>query len=209
MRFSPDVKWALGIVEPTVRPRLVLYPIGTGEARILDSSGLRIQNAMWLPDGQEILFSANEPDHGVRIYLQAVGGTKPSAVSPEGYLAFDRCLSPDGKLVAASGPDQRYYLYPVRGGEPTPIPGLVSGDVPVSWSGDGRSLLIGRRGEVPLKAFWLDVRTGRKDLWQELIPPDPTGITTIGRIAATPDGKSYAYSYIRSLADLYVVEGLK
>jgi len=164
---------------------------------------------MWLPDGHRILFSANEADHGVRLYVQGIEEAKPRAVSPEGYLAFDRCLSPDGKLVAVSGPDQRYYLYPVEGGEPVAIAGLLPGDAPVSWSGDGRSLLIGRRGEVPLKAFWLDVRTGRKELWRELVPPDPTGITTIGRIAATPDGKSYAYSYIRSLADLYVVEGLK
>jgi len=119
------------------------------------------------------------------------------------------CLSPDGKLVAVSGPDQRHYLYPVEGGEPSAIPGLVAGDIPVSWSGDGRSLLIGRRGEVPLKVFWLDVRTGRKEIWHELMPPDPAGITTIGRIAATPDGKSYAYGYTRSLADLYVVEGLR
>jgi eukaryotic-like serine/threonine-protein kinase len=209
MRLSPDGKWALGISEWVVRPRLVLYPIGTGEPRLLDSGGLRIHNAMWLPDGRQILFSANEPDHGARLYIQEINGAKPRAVSPEGYLAFDRCLSPDGKLVAASGPDRRFYLYPVEGGEPTLIPGLVFGDTPVSWSGDGRSLLIGRRVEVPLKVFWLDVRTGRKELWRELMPPDATGITTIGRIVATPDGKSYAYSYIRSLADLYVVEGLK
>jgi hypothetical protein len=61
----------------------------------------------------------------------------------------------------------------------------------------------------PLKVFWLDVRTGRKEPWRELMPADPAGITTIGRIAATPDGKSYASSYIRSLADLCVVEGLR
>jgi len=118
-------------------------------------------------------------------------------------------LSPDGKIVAVSGPDKRFYLYPVEGGEPVAIPGLVFGDTPVSWSGDGGFLLVGRRGEVPLKVFWVDVRTGHKELWRELLAPDPTGITTIGRIAATPDGKSYAYSYVRSLADLYVVEGLK
>ncbi len=209
MHFSPDGKWALGIEDPIVRPRLVLHPIGTGEAKVLPFGGLRLQNAMWLPDGRRILFSANEPDHGVRLYIQGVEEAKPRPISPEGYRAFDRCLSPDGKLVAVIGPDQRHYLYPLGGGEPSAIPGLVAGDTPVSWSADGRSLLISRRGEVPLKVFWLDVRTGRKDLWRELVPPDPAGVTTIGRIAATPDGKWFAYSYARSLADLYVVEGLR
>jgi Tol biopolymer transport system component len=209
MRFSPDGKLTIGISEAIARPQLVLRPVGTGEPRLLESGGLRIQNAMWLPDGRRILFSAIEPDHGVRLYVQRLDEAKPRAISPEGYRAFDRCLSPDGRLVAASGPDQRHYLYPVEGGEPSAIPGLVSGDIPVSWSSDGRSLLITRRGEVPLKVYWLDTRTGRKELWKELIPPDPTGITTISRVAATPDAKAYAYSYIRSLADLYVVEGLK
>lgn len=41
------------------------------------------------------------------------------------------------------------------------------------------------------------------------MPPDPAGIAAIGGMAVTPNGKSYAYSYVRSLADLYVVEGLK
>jgi eukaryotic-like serine/threonine-protein kinase len=209
MRFSPDGKWVLGISEIVKKPQLVLHPVGAGESRVLPSGDLRIQYAMWLPDGRRILFSANEPGHGVRLYVQGIEDTKPRAISPEGYRAFDRCISPDGKVVAVSGPDQRHYLYPVEGGEPSAIPGLVSGDVPVSWSADGRSLLISRRGEVPLQVFWLDVRTGRKEPWRELMPPDPTGVTTISRVATTPDGKSYAYSYIRSLADLYVVDGLK
>jgi hypothetical protein len=34
-------------------------------------------------------------------------------------------------------------------------------------------------------------------------------VTAIGSTRVTPDGKSYAYSYQRSLADLYVVEGLE
>jgi eukaryotic-like serine/threonine-protein kinase len=207
--LSPDGKWALGIAGPTSHPQLVLHPIGTGEPKVLASSGLGVQNAMWLPDGRRVLFSANEPDHGIRLYVQGIDEAKPRAISPEGYRAFDHCVSPDGKVVAVIGPDQKQYLYPVEGGEPSAIPGLVAGDIPASWTSDARSLLIGRRGEVPLKVFQLDLRTGRKELWRELMPPDPAGITTIGRIAATPDGKSYAYSYVRNLADLYVVEGLK
>ena len=88
------------------------------------------------------------------------------------------------------------------------IPGLAADDVPTGWSGEG-SLLIRRRGEVPAKIFLLDVHSGRKELWKELIPPDPAGISTVGPVWVTRDRKWYAYSYIRSLADLYVLEGLK
>jgi hypothetical protein len=117
--------------------------------------------------------------------------------------------SPDGSVTVVTGPDQRFYFYPLKGGEPTPIPALVAGDVPFSFSADGRSLLVRRRGEVPARIMLLDIGSGKKDLWKELMPPDPAGVITISPVYVTPDWKSYAYSYQRSLADLYVVEGLK
>jgi Tol biopolymer transport system component len=206
--LSPDGRLALAIVGEIPSQRLVLYPVGAGEPRLLPVTGLRIHGASWLPDGR-ILFSANEPDHGIRIWTQRIEDAKPKAISPEGYRLFDRCVSPDGKLASVLGPDQRLYLYPVEGGEPTPIPGLAADDIPSGWFGDGRSLLVRRRGEVPAKIFVLDVHSGRKELWKELMPPDPAGISTVGSVWATPDRKWYAYSYIRSLADLYVLEGLK
>jgi len=41
------------------------------------------------------------------------------------------------------------------------------------------------------------------------MPPDPTGISDIGRVVMTPDGDAYAYAYSRVLSNLYLVEGLK
>jgi hypothetical protein len=34
-------------------------------------------------------------------------------------------------------------------------------------------------------------------------------VTAIGRIRVAPDGNAYVYSFIRNIADLYVVEDLK
>ncbi len=207
--LSPDGRLALGISGGVSEQRIVLYPIGTGESRSLPSAGLRIHGLSWLPDGRRILISANEPNHGVRLWIQGIEEPKPRAISPEGYRAFDHAISPDGKLVAVTGPDQRIYLYPIEGGEPTTLPGIATGEVVRGWSANGESLLIDRRGDVPAKVFRLDVRSGHREPWRELIPPDPAGISMIGGLAVGPGGKSYAYSYIRHLADLYVVEGLK
>jgi hypothetical protein len=207
--LSPDGRLALGVAGTVSAQRMILYPIGTGEPKTLASGGLRIDQACLLPNGRRILLSGNEPDRGSRLWVQGVEDAKPRAISPEGYRVFQNGVSPDGKQVAVIGPDQRFYLYPVDGGEPTPLPSLTAGDVPSGWTGDGRALFIRRRGEVPMKVFLVDVRSGRRELWRELMPPDPAGIATLGGLAATPDGKAYAYSYIRSLADLYVVEGLK
>jgi hypothetical protein len=59
------------------------------------------------------------------------------------------------------------------------------------------------------KAYRLDIVTGKRTFWKAVIPADPAGIATIGPIQITPNGKSYVYGFTRTLADLYLVEGLK
>ncbi|MGH9316893.1 MAG: TolB family protein, partial [Thermoanaerobaculia bacterium] len=150
-----------------------------------------------------------EAGRGARLYLWDLSGGKPRAFTPEGYRTFARTVSPDGKLVAARGPDQRLYLYPIAGGEPAPLPGLTADDTPVGWFADGRSLYVIRRRELPAKVYRMDVATGLKELWRELMPSDSAGVTNISPPLLASDGKSYAYSYVRTLSDLYLVEGLK
>ena len=71
-------------------------------------------------------------------------------------------MSPDAKLAAAIGPTQTIVLYPLEGGAPRPIPGVVERDVPIQWSPDGGSLYVFKRGELPARVFKLDVSTGRR-----------------------------------------------
>jgi Tol biopolymer transport system component len=168
--------------------------------------------ARWLPDGKRIVFSGNEPGHGIRLYVQGLEGGKPQPISPEvvGTTATSWPVpSPDGTLVAAIGPDQLGYLYPLAGGEPRPILGFVAGDTPTAWSADGRSLYVYRYGELPVKVFRLEIATGQKKLWKQLMPVDPAGVNFISPILIAPDGKSYVYGHRRLLSDLYLVEGLK
>ncbi len=207
--LSADGKLALATVGLATDQRLSLYPIGAGEPKTYPPNGIGIDTACWLPDGRRMLFSGSEPGRGVRLWVQGIDEAKPRAISPEGYRMLSQEVSPDGRFTAVIGPDQRFYLYPVAGGEPTPIPGLVAGDIPFSWSADGRTSLVRRRGEVPARIMVLDLSTGKRELWKELMPPDPAGVTQVSPVFATPDRKFYAYSYQRSLADLYVVDGLK
>jgi serine/threonine protein kinase len=55
----------------------------------------------------------------------------------------------------------------------------------------------------------LDLASGRKTPMEQLMPGDPGGVETIGPILLTPDGKTCAYGYHRTLPDLYLVEGMK
>ena len=55
----------------------------------------------------------------------------------------------------------------------------------------------------------MDIQTGSRKLWKELMPEDSAGFVAVTHACVTPDGKAYAYDYYSVLSDLYVVEGLK
>jgi hypothetical protein len=55
----------------------------------------------------------------------------------------------------------------------------------------------------------LELATGKKTLWKQVVPVDPTSVSTIGPILVTADGKTYVYGFHRPLGDLYLVEGPK
>ena len=100
-------------------------------------------------------------------------------------------------------------LWPVAGGRPRVLPGSEPGDRPVSWTADGRSLWILRRGEVPAHVFTSDVETGRRTLWKTLVPLDAAGVDSVNELKVTPSGSAYFYSYRRTLSELYEVRGLR
>jgi Tol biopolymer transport system component len=205
--LSPDGKWAFALVHIRTQPELMLLPTSAGEAKKLSTGSIRPERGIWRPGGKQIVITAREEGHGSRIFLVDVEGGKIRPISPEGYRIF-RSISPDGRFIPALGPDRIFCLYPLAGGEPTPLPGLSPFDVPLNWR-DERSFYVFRRGEVPAKVYLFDTVTGRKELWRELVPADASGVVDIVTVCLTPDGKSYVYSYARILSGLFLVEGVK
>jgi len=208
LALSPDGKWALSSRGDS-QTDLFLLPTGPGEPKPLEGHGIVHDTACWFPDGSRILFSGTESNHGVRLYVQDVNSNKIEAISPEGTNGRSFALSPDGRQVAAVGPDQKTYLFPVPSGDAKPLTGLLPGEAPVGWSSDGHSVFVYRGGELPAKVYRLEVENGHRTLWKELMPPDPAGVEYVGPVLPAPDGKAYAYGYRRLLSDLYLVEGLK
>jgi len=208
--FSPDGSWVLGITDWTSpEPKLVLFPTGPGEARPFSTPGLQVQGADWTPDGKQIVFDAQEASHGVRVFVMDVASGKHRALTPEGYRIRQLGTPPDGKHALVVGPDRRLYLYPLEGGEPTPIAALTITDRPVRWSADGKSFYYLRLGDLPGKLYRLDIASGKTETVRAFMPADAAGVGNVGRISVTPDLSGYAYSYVRVLSDLYVVDGLK
>jgi hypothetical protein len=177
------------------------------EPQFLRGQGVRYENAIWFPDGKRILANGREEGGLVRSYVQGVQGGKPRPMTPEATVCG--ALSPDGKQAACTDANGQGLLYPVEGGEPQPISGFERGDVPVQWSSDGRSLYTQDALTLPLKVFQVDLRTGNRELFREVMPTDRTGLVASEIFRMTPDGKSYAYSTFRYPSDLYLVDGLK
>ncbi len=206
--LSPDGKRVIAQTQNSPS-QLKLLTTGAGEAKDLTRDNINHSWAHWFPDGMRILFSGNEPGKGVRLYVYEPGSGKSQAITPEGVNGTAFIISPDSQWVVGIGPDQKGYLYPIAGGEPRAIAGLKPGEQPITFSSDGRSLYIYQPGELPARVDRLDLQTGQRTLWKQLMPSDPAGVENIGPILLTPDAKNCVYGYHRMLADLYLVEGLK
>ena len=206
--LSQDGKWVIALASTQPPRQLVLLPTGPGESRPLTSDAINHQSARWLPDGQHFVFAGNEPGRGVRLWIQDIRGGKPRPISGEGVEASGIAVSPDGQWVAAlSGGLAR--LYATAGGDaPRTIPGVEAGEIPVRFSGDSRSLYV-RGNEVPPQVRRVDLATGRREPWKQLIPADPAGVVSTFAIVPSDDGRYYFYSYARQLSQLYLIGGLE
>jgi Tol biopolymer transport system component len=140
--------------------------------------------------------------------VESLDDPKPHAVSKEG-IGSGFVMSSDGKFVATRGPDQKIYIFPVDGGEPKLVPGVQPGEIATGWSPDGRTLFVMGRGQVPAQVVRIDLSSGQRTPWKTVEPADAAGIDTVGRLLMSSDNKSYVYAYVRTLSDLYLVQGLK
>lgn len=209
--FSPDGKGVLvAILQP---PNLVELPTGAGEEKDLGSYGMQEFSQLgWMPDGKRIYFAGND-GHSWRMYWEGLDGGKPraftSAILVNPQLHESDLVSPDGKYCFARDVTGKDWLYPVAGGEARAVTGVMPEDTWVNWSADGRAAYVYQDEKTHAQVFRVDLSTGKRQLVTTLNPADVAGLVGVLPVRISPDGKSYAYSYNRSLSDLYLVEGVK
>jgi WD40 repeat protein len=206
--LSPDGNWALCVTH-SAPEQIFLLPTKTGEPKTITHDNIDHHSSAFLSDGKQIIFAGSEPGQAVRLWLQELDGGKPRAISPEGGAIFAVFISPDGKQVVGLGADGRPNLFPVDGGEPRVISGVDARDRIAGFAGDGHSLYVHNIAGLPAVVSQLNIVTGKRTLWKQMVPADAAGVDNIGNFIISPDGNSYVYSYGRTLSDLYMVEGLK
>ena len=213
LALSRDAQWALAI-QGEGPGELVLLPTRTGEVRRLPRGAIAeyLDWAVFSPDGRRVYFAAREGSDVNRTYVQDLDVGEPRPVTSDGFVG--QLLSPDGRTLATIDRYGEYYLYPLDGvTPPRPIPGYLDGDVLLQWSGDGHSLYIREAGNLALRIHRLDLTSGDRTFWKELVPPDPTVLIDIGsdpgQVRLTGDGRSYAYTYWTFEGELYLAQGLQ
>jgi Tol biopolymer transport system component len=208
MSISPDGKWA--ITKPPKGGPLNLVPTGAGETKKITHDAITYDAVSWLPDGKRLLASGIESGHGVRDYIIDLASGDAKAITPEGVAGVH--LSPDGRSAAVLGADGKWGVWPLEGNGIRPIPGLDSVYYVTGWSADGGSLyaISGRANEkTTVKVYRVNVVTGKMDLWKTFGEGTSAGTRNIGGIRVSSDGNAYAYIYVVTLSQAYVVTGLK
>jgi eukaryotic-like serine/threonine-protein kinase len=209
LSLSPDGKW-VSTLEPGPPSELVLLPTGAGVPRKIALPGLTIGHGVFLGDGRTLFVRASEPGKPLGRWIVPIDGGTPRLVMSD-QPDMGEVLFPDGKKGAWAVGGGKGFILSFDTGERTPLKGLEPEDVIVEESGDERHIFVFRPQEIPGRIFRIEIETGKRELWKELMPADPVGVVrATASVAISRDEKSYAYGYTRIIAsDLYVLEGVK
>jgi eukaryotic-like serine/threonine-protein kinase len=190
-----------------------VLPIGAGETLKLPATSMVATGGIgWMPDGKAVYFEGSD-GHGWRMYVQDIAGGAPRAVTPAITVKRNHIeshlVSRDGKLIFARDLNGKGVLYPIAGGEPRMIPGWLPEDIWINWTADERSAYVYHDEKTSAPVYKLDLNTGKRQLLMTFAPSDPAGVTAVVNVRTTADGKTYGYSFLRELSDLFLVEGLR
>ena len=211
--FSPNGKWVVALTNTETSQHLELLPTGVGETRVLKRYGIQqFLSAGWMPDGDAVYFAGNDGKDW-RLYVQNISGAGPRAFTPpilanSNYLESE-LISPDGKFAFSRDVQGKAWLFPVAGGKPQPVSGFTPEDIWVNWTSDGRSAYVYQNHYSTGQMFLLNLSTGERKPIMTLAPADPSGLTDVGPVRITSDGKTCVYSYDRDLSSLFLIKGLK
>jgi Tol biopolymer transport system component len=206
--ISPDNKWATSIL-PADLSKVQLLPTGVGSARSVTAPNFQYRNASWTSDGFELVVVASQTGRSPRHWVQDLNGGSPRAITPEGVIGRLITIQ-HTDYVSAQDANGTSLLYPIHGGSPQHMNGVTPSDEVIGGLSDSESVLVFRGpSEIPRQIEKVNIVTGRREAFLNLLPSGPIGITDVGLPRFSIDSKHYVYNQTRALSVLYVVRGLK
>jgi Tol biopolymer transport system component len=206
-RFSPD---GTTVAAPllTRPPQLVLNPIGAGESRRFPLGDITsLKSVAWFPDNKHILLVGAAEGQAMRTYMMDLEGGKPLPLGPADFVGV--AVAKDGKRVAGRNAAGETVVLDRETQKLESVAGVEPQESLAQWTEDGRDLIVYSSTPWEARFYRVDVATGKRTLLQAIGPLQEPGSITPMRVAYAEQSKTYAYSTVRVLGNLYVVEGLE
>lgn len=208
MDLSRDARFVVAV--PMSRPQhLELLPLGMGERREVRHEGIAAYSDSYLlPNGQQLLFSATDTQDRMRLYVGDITGGRATPLNTMTQLPLaQNPITEDGLAFVAGCGSNSLCLHPLAGGDPVSIPNTAGARL-VGFASGGRAIFVTRGVGFPLEIERLDMASGQSQPWRTL---SPNGRNTSGMLATRVSraGDRVAYTFLRTLSDVFVVSGLR
>jgi len=205
--LSADKQWVLSLIQSTPQ-KLMLYPTGPGQPRLLDHGEFEsYSTARLLPDGKNLIVCGNEPAHASRCYVRPIDAGPLRPITPEGTSRA--WVSPDGLSVLSQAADGTFAVYSLDASAPRPIASLAANDVVVRWSPDGKAVWITHANEIPFRVEQVDLTSGRRTPMLSGMRVGRAGLLDIESLTLADDGQSYAYIGSEYVSHVFEVRGMR
>jgi hypothetical protein len=157
--ISPDGTSAVAISADGMS--MTVTPLGMGATHSIPNPNKISYEGLpvWLPDNKRVVVTGRIGADSSRGFVGDVasGDLKPFGVPGLHWDLFTPPpVSPDGKQVILQDTSGAPARWPIEGGEPLAIPGLLPGDLPLAFTDDGAALFVGET-TVPITITRLDL----------------------------------------------------
>ncbi|HEV8145122.1 MAG TPA: hypothetical protein VGP79_02000, partial [Bryobacteraceae bacterium] len=201
--LAPDGSW-VAVIDPQGTPEITLVPVGEGARRKVATGGLTPNWVRYFPDGQRLLITGSQKGGKMQLSIVPLDGSPPIAL---GFYFRNAVVSPDGLRVAGMDADGRASVAALNDGAKVVLSPRI-GLLPLVWTADGKAIVVQHSdGPDAIHLSRLDIETGRLTLIRDVMPADPVGFRGLLRVSASASQNAYAYTFLRALSELYVVDG--
>ncbi|MBK8725503.1 MAG: protein kinase [Holophagaceae bacterium] len=194
---------------PGEQPKLVAVPTGLGAPRELGLAGWAPTGGRFAKDGHRVFATARQGAGPLRLLSLPVDGG-PGSLLP-GSIQNVKAAAPDGRSFLCVDAQGRPSLAGEDGVTVRALPWtLEPGEAIVDWLAPDEALLTHPEDALHLRLERVELSTGRRTVWQRLVPPDPGNVTRLYNVRVSGDGQTIGYTYTRILvSDLLLAEGLQ
>jgi eukaryotic-like serine/threonine-protein kinase len=212
--LSDDGRWALTSTREDRDSKMVLFSLGPGPDRTLDSAGLDMRStasatvSASFAGPNRVVFAARRGEGQLQTYVQSIDGGAPAPVEHEpGRLVSP--VAPDGERFVSQRSDGSLWLATLSPSTSSRLPFTLQPNQNIRQSSDdGRQLFLLTVRDDGWGVTRVDVTTGRAQPHREIMRDALEGPMFAQYVRISRDGSVIAGTGNRTVSDLFLIEGV-